>query len=94
MDGFHLARASRQGWEGGASIYQAIRAGEKEERGRLLRETPHKEGERAKKARQYVERNIDKAIDWRIRSGLEGRSLGTMEANGDKLEDRGSTADE
>jgi len=85
LDGFHLARASGQGWQEGGAIYQAIRAGETQVARSLMNHSAPKEGERAQKARRYVERNLYKGRDWRTQSEIEGRGLGTMESNEDKL---------
>ncbi len=100
LDGFHLARACGQGWQGGKEIYQAIRDGEVEEARGLINNLIPREGKRYQKARRYVERNLEKGKDWRacsqheLRSApkgagaqinIEGRGLGTMESNEDKL---------
>jgi Uncharacterised protein family (UPF0236) len=85
LDGFHLARACGRGWEEGKAIYQAIRAGEAEVAHGLVESLISKDGQGVHKARQYVERNLEKGRDWRTQSQMEGRGLGTMEANEDKL---------
>ncbi len=85
LDGFHLARACGRGWQGGKAIYQAIRAGETEEARRLMQSLIPREGTGVRKARQYVERNLEKGRDWRTGVKIEGRGLGTMESNEDKL---------
>lgn len=95
LDGFHLARACGRGWQEGGAIYQAIRAGEVEEASRLINNLISREGKRYQKARQYVERNLEKGRDWRtckasfhaegVQNEIEGRGLGTMESNEDKL---------
>ncbi len=88
LDGFHLARACGRGWEEGKTIYQSIRAGKIEEAHRLMQILKPKEKAGVQKARQYVERNVEKGQDWRTQvkiAGIEGRGMGTMEANEDKL---------
>lgn len=85
LDGFHLARASGRGWQDGKSIYEAIRAGKVEEARSLIRKTILKQGQGATQSRRYVENNLEKGRDWRTHSEMEGRGLGTMEANQDKL---------
>jgi hypothetical protein len=85
LDGFHLARASGRGWKGGRAIYEAIRAGKRAEANQLIQQTAAKEGQGAAKARQYVENNLITGRDWRTQSETEGRGLGTMESNQDKL---------
>ncbi len=85
LDGFHLARACGRGWQEGKSIYEAIRSGEVDRARFLMQHLIPREGRGVYKARQYVERNIEKGRDWRVASGSEGRGLGTMEANEDKL---------
>lgn len=85
LDGFHLARACCRGWEGGETIYRAIRKGERTEG--LTAKAPIQTGGQAEKARRYVGRNIEKGIDWRaqVKAPEEGRGLGAMESNEDKL---------
>jgi len=85
LDGFHLARSCGRGWEGGKAIYEAIRGGERERASFLMEKLKPREGSGVQKARQYVERNVKKGQDWRTSSDMEGRGLGTMEANEDKL---------
>jgi hypothetical protein len=85
LDGFHLARACGRGWQEGGTLYQAIRAGDIEEARRLMYNLKTREGNGVQKSRQYVERNLEKGRDWRTQSEQEGRSLGTMESNEDKL---------
>jgi Uncharacterised protein family (UPF0236) len=85
LDGFHLARACGRGWQEGKAIYEAIRGGEGERARFLMHQLKPREGRGVHKARQYVERNVDKGRDWRTGSEREGRGLGTMEANEDKL---------
>jgi hypothetical protein len=85
LDGFHLARASGRGWQEGKAIYEAIRAGQAEEARSLIRKAILKEGRGATQSRRYVENNLEKGRDWRTQSAVEGRGLGTMEANQDKL---------
>ncbi len=85
LDGFHLARACGRGWQEGKAIYQAIRAGETEEARQLMQSLIPREGAGVHKARQYVERNLEKGRDWRTQVKIEGRGLGTMESNEDKL---------
>jgi hypothetical protein len=85
LDGFHLARASNRGWQEGKAIYQAIRAGKTEEACKLMVQANLKEGKGAVKSRSYVENNLEKGSDWRTQSETEGRGLGTMESNQDKL---------
>jgi hypothetical protein len=87
LDGFHLARACHQGWEGGGAIYQAIRTGRKEKAQRLIAESPLRTGKRAEKARGYVERHLERGADFRTQvETVEGaHGLGAMEGNEDKL---------
>jgi hypothetical protein len=85
LDGFHLARACGRGWEEGKAIYEAIRSGETERASFLMENLKPREGSGVHQARQYVKRNIKKGQDWRTASEMEGRGLGTMEANEDKL---------
>jgi hypothetical protein len=85
LDGFHLARACGQGWQEGKTVYKAIRAGQAEEARSLISKAILKEGKRATQSRRYVENNLEKGKDWRTQSAVEGRGLGTMEANQDKL---------
>jgi hypothetical protein len=85
LDGFHLARASGRGWQEGKTIYKAIRAGQAEEARGLISKAIFKEGKGAAQSRRYVENNLEKGRDWRTQSRTEGRGLGTMEANQDKL---------
>ena len=85
LDGFHLARACGQGWQEGSVIYQAIRAGESEKARGLIHNAILREGSGVQKARKYVEHNLEKGKDWRTQSQMEGRGLGTMESNEDKL---------
>jgi hypothetical protein len=85
LDGFHLARASGRGWQEGQAIYEAIRAGKAEESRSLIGKAISKEGKGSAQSRRYVENNLEKGRDWRTQSTTEGRGLGTMEANQDKL---------
>jgi hypothetical protein len=85
LDGFHLARASGRGWQEGKVIYEAIRAGKAEEARSLINAALIKEGKGATRSRSYVENNLAKGRDWRTQSEMEGRGLGTMESNQDKL---------
>ena len=85
LDGFHLARACGWGWEGGKAIYEAIREGEIERACFLMQNLKPREGSGVIKARRYVERNLERGQDWRRRSEMQGRGLGTIEANEDKL---------
>lgn len=85
LDGFHLARASGRGWQEGKAIYEAIRAGKTDEARSLIEKAVLKEGQGATQSRSYVENNLEKGRDWRTQSKTEGRGLGTMEANQDKL---------
>jgi len=85
LDGFHLARACGRGWQEGKAIYKAIREGEVDRARFLIENLMPREGSGVVKARQYVERNLEKGQDWRTKSQMEGRGLGTMEANEDKL---------
>jgi hypothetical protein len=85
LDGFHLARACGRGWQEGRVIYQAIRAGEAETAHRLMNTSIPREGVGVSKARKYVERNVEKGKDWRNRIQMEGRGMGSMESNEDKL---------
>ncbi len=85
LDGFHLARASGRGWQDGKTIYEAVRAGKVEEARSLIEKALPREGRGAAKSRAYVENNLEKGKDWRRQSEREGRGLGTMEANQDKL---------
>lgn len=85
LDGFHLARACGRGWEEGKVIYEAIRAGEVEKARDLINNSVPRQGSGVEKSRRYVTRNIEKGKDWRTVSGMEGRALGTMESNEDKL---------
>lgn len=85
LDGFHLARACGKGWQEGKAIYEAIRRGEVDRARFLIQNLIPREGRGVHKARQYVERNLEKGRDWRTGSEAGGRGLGTMEANEDKL---------
>lgn len=85
LDGFHLARACGRGWQEGKKIYQAIRAGETEAARQLMNNLIPREGTGESQARKYVERNVEKGIDWRNRIKVEGRGMGSMESNEDKL---------
>ena len=93
LDGFHLARACGRGWQEGNAIYEAIRAGEIEKARSLINNLVPREGVGVQQSRRYVKRNLDKGKDWRTcsqhpigaESQMEGRGLGTMESNEDKL---------
>jgi hypothetical protein len=85
LDGFHLARACGRGWEEGAALYQAIRTGDRQTAKQLIEHLKPREGSGVHKARQYVQRNLEKGQDWRTQSEKTGRGLGTMESNIDKL---------
>lgn len=88
LDGFHLARACGRGWQEGGALYQAIRAGETELARRFMHKLIPREGVGTCKARKYVERNLEKGRDWRTQiklESIEGRGMGTMESNEDKL---------
>ena len=85
LDGFHLARACGRGWQEGSAIYAAIRAGKAEEADSIISQAILKEGRGAAQSRRYVEHNVAQGQDWRRQSEREGRGLGTMEANQDKL---------
>jgi len=85
LDGFHLARACGRGWQEGKTVYEAIRAGQAEKARSLISKAILKEGKGATRSRKYVENNLEKGRDWRTQSETEGRGLGTMEANQDKL---------
>jgi hypothetical protein len=85
LDGYHLARACGRGWQEGKAIYQAIRAGEVAEARRWVESLIPRDGQGVHKSRQYVERNLEKGRDWRTQSQREGRGLGVMESNEDKL---------
>jgi hypothetical protein len=85
LDGFHLARACGRGWQDGKAIYEAIRAGDVSKARDLINYSVPRKGSGVNQARRYVKRNIEKGKDWRIVSGVEGRALGTMESNEDKL---------
>ena len=85
LDGFHLARACGRGWQEGKAIYEAIRGGDIDRARFLMHQLTPREGKGVHKARQYVERNVEKGQDWRTGSEAGGRGLGTMEANEDKL---------
>lgn len=88
LDGFHLSRACGRGWEDGRTLYQAIRAGQIEVAAKLMQSLKPRERAGVQQARRYVKNNLDKGQDWRTRiqmEGLEGRGMGAMEANEDKL---------
>jgi hypothetical protein len=85
LDGFHLARACGRGWPEGRTIYQAIRAGETEDARRLIQTLVPRERPGSQQARKFVERNMEKGQDWRNRIKMEGRGMGSMESNEDKL---------
>lgn len=85
LDGFHLARACGRGWQEGSAIYEAIRGGEIEEACSLMKSLIPREGKGTEKARRYVKRNLKKGKDWRTYGEAEGRGLGSMESNEDKL---------
>jgi hypothetical protein len=85
LDGFHLARACGRGWQEGKSLYQAIRAGQVEASYQLLQTLIPREGVGVRQARKYVENNLEKGQDWRNRIKMEGRGMGSMESNEDKL---------
>jgi hypothetical protein len=85
LDGFHLARACGKGWQEGAILYEAIRAGDIEQARQLMESLSPREGRGVARSRQYVKRNIEKGRDWRTHSELTGRGLGSMESNEDKL---------
>ncbi len=91
LDGFHLARSCRKGWENGDDMYAAIRSG----RARFtLGKLKERKGKTAQKERNHVLKCLDRGADWRKQ--VEGtpysflvseqaRGLGTMESNEDKL---------
>jgi hypothetical protein len=101
LDGFHLARSCRRGWEDGQEIYKAIRDGTIKG---ILGNAKEKTGKTAQKERSKVLGQIEMGLDWRkkieqqyvaeidIPEGL--RNLGTMEGNesnlfSDRMKDRG-----
>ena len=102
LDGFHLARSCRKGWENGDDMYDAIRTGRVR---RTLGKLKEREGKTAEKARKYVLARLEKGADWRekvveyeIRADFQipddARGLGTMEGNqanlfADRMKDRG-----
>jgi hypothetical protein len=102
LDGFHLARSCRKGWENGHDMYAAIRCGRVR---RTLGELEEREGKTAQKARDYVLKRLEKGADWREKAMEyeitedfqipEGaRGLGAIEGNesnvfADRMKDRG-----
>ena len=91
LDGFHLARACRRGWENGGDMYAAIRSSRVRQ---TLGELKEKEGKTARKNRDYILRHIDDGMDWRKQIEgtpladvipVDARGLGCMESNEDKL---------
>jgi hypothetical protein len=85
LDSFHLARACSRGWQEGRAIYEAIRAGQVDQARSLISQAIPKEGQGAAQSRSYIENNLVKGRDWRTQSEREGKGLGTMESNQDKL---------
>ena len=94
LDGFHLSRSCRRGWEKGKEIYEAIRNGRD-----IQVELKRRSGKEAEKERVKVLKQKEIGIDWRKkaegRDYPEGsRGLGTMEGNesnliADRMKDRG-----
>ena len=85
LDGFHLARSCRKGWEKGKEVYDATRSGDIKH---TLGDYGERSGKTAQKEREHVLRCLEKGIDWlkKVVQVPEGaRGLGTMESNEDKL---------
>lgn len=91
LDGFHLSRSCRRGWEDGDNMYTAIRSGRVRNTLGVLKE---REGKAAQKERSHVLKCLERGADWRNQiSGTpfsflvsgEVRGLGAMESNEDKL---------
>jgi hypothetical protein len=91
LDGFHLSRSCRRGWEKGEDMYDAIRTGRVRW---TLGDAVAREGKTAQKERNHVLKCLDTGVDWRKK--VEGtlaslivpqlvRGLGAMESNEDKL---------
>jgi len=94
LDGFHLARACRWGWNRtGREIYQAIRQGEVEEAKFLISQARERGPEKklqGQRGRSYIQRHLLDGMDWRKKlKSMEvpegARGLGTIESNEDKL---------
>jgi hypothetical protein len=100
LNGFHLARSCRRGWEQGKEIYDIIRSG-----AMWTGESTERTGKTAETARDYVLKRLKKGVDWRKKLAEIGtelaseipddaRGLGAMEGNisnlfADRMKDRG-----
>ena len=88
LDGFHLSRACRRGWDGGGVIYELIRSGHLSEASQKMSELMKKEGKTSEKYRVYAERQMESGVDWRIQIqspvSAESRGMGCIESNEDK----------
>ena len=91
LDGFHLSRSCRKGWENGGDMYEAIRSGRVRQ---TLGEMKEREGKTAQKERKHVLKCLERGVDWRKQIegtplsflvSEEARGLGAMESNEDKL---------
>lgn len=91
IDGFHLSRSCRRGWENGKVIYELIRTGKPEEARQKMDESKKRESKRAETQRQHVQKRICDGADWRekakgvVKVPVGARGLGAMESNEDKL---------
>ncbi len=89
LDGFHLSRACGRGYgaELGSAIYEAIRSGQTAFARSLMSAAAECETKTELRYRKCVESNAVSGMDWRNQVSTvpaNARSLGTMEANGDK----------
>ena len=89
LDSFHLSRACSRGYgaELGSAIYEAIRSGQTSFARSLMSAAAECETSTELRHRKYVESNAVSGMDWRNQESTvpaDARSLGTMEANGDK----------